>query len=721
MFVVLAVYGCGSPTEVPVVRTVEPAPTPPPELRIATVPDRVVVARAPVLESPLPSGQPIVRRECLGMWDRDEEGQLGGFGGRGGGYGGGGLGSKGTIGSGQAPAASPASAPAAARPNRAGDGGATGETRSARREAPTDVAGGVVAAEPPPAAPSAGGPVVTGALDGHLADKPKLESLGYTEADGNLDRRGDDGRDQRAKQAPSLGWGDTVYLSNDDSMSLASAQRVLYALSRGVQVSPSEVRPHELLNYFSFDSVAPGQGQTFGVLGAAEQSGDTLTMSLAVRGANPARQPLDLTMLVDRSCSMRAEDRMGYTQRGLSLLSGNLQRGDRVDLVLFDSSVCTPLENYVVGRDEPGLLDEMIRQITPTSGTNLAAGLGEAYRVQTARDAASVHGRNRRVLLVTDALLNEGNVDESLVAEVGTHLDSHDIRLSGVGVGREFNDRMLDALTEKGRGAYVYLGSEAVVDRVFGPGFDALVRTVAHDVRFSVDLPESLAMEKFYGEEMSTDPTEVDPIHYHAGTTQLFLQDLKIRDGAVRRDDPVVMRIEYREATTMEPRSEELRTTVGALLDGDPHNLRKAKALMGFADWTLATAMGAEPCGEPLAQYTSAAYQVADDAEIAFVNGLVGTRCKVPLATSVASAGGIGLKVKVDSDIPISSARLVCGGRTHVEALSSADTVASFDGVRPGPCLLELDGTTPMTARIEVPSTPSDLRCLIRGGRVSCS
>ena len=33
----------------------------------------------------------------------------------------------------------------------------------------------------------------------------------------------------------------------------------------------SEVRPHELLNYFSFDTRAPDRGETFGVLASARQ------------------------------------------------------------------------------------------------------------------------------------------------------------------------------------------------------------------------------------------------------------------------------------------------------------------------------------------------------------------------------------------------------------------------------------------------------------------
>ncbi|MBW1881713.1 MAG: hypothetical protein JRJ84_25420, partial [Deltaproteobacteria bacterium] len=57
--------------------------------------------------------------------------------------------------------------------------------------------------------------------------------------------------ERRVDEGPTLDWGATVYLSNDDSMSLASAQRLLCAVDNGRSFSPAQVRPHELLNYFS--------------------------------------------------------------------------------------------------------------------------------------------------------------------------------------------------------------------------------------------------------------------------------------------------------------------------------------------------------------------------------------------------------------------------------------------------------------------------------------
>ena len=106
-------------------------------------------------------------------------------------------------------------------------------------------------------------------------------------------------------------------------------------------------------------------GELFSVQSAAVQDGSTLSLGFAVQGATPARAPLDLTLVVDRSGSMRSEDRMGYSRRGLELMADQFVAGDRIDLVLFDDRVCTPLKNYVVGRDNPALFKETLSKVEP--------------------------------------------------------------------------------------------------------------------------------------------------------------------------------------------------------------------------------------------------------------------------------------------------------------------------------------------------------------------
>ena len=595
---------------------------------------------------------------------------------------------------------------------------------------------GAYAPPPPPSAPSAA-PVAEGFApqEDAVADRSDNDARGEAPAreakqdaakavtvDGKRERSVSDleAAPPSRRLEPSLDWGATVYLSNDDSMSLASAQRLLWAIQNKGAVKTSEVRPHEFLNYFSFDTERPQGSATFGVGGSAEQtSPDTLTMAFAVKGATPVREPMDLTLVLDRSGSMAAEGRMDYLKRGLLQMVDQLERGDRVDLVLFDDDLCVPLEDFVVGRDPADLLTTAIGDLRPRGATDLDLGLREGYRIATSRPVDS--SRNQRMMLVSDALLNTGDVNPATVSEIGKQLDARDIRLTAIGVGRDFNDKVLNMLSEKGKGAYVYLGSEAVVDRVFGVGFPSLVQTIAHDVRFSVDLPPSLAMTKFYGEESSTVKEDVQPIHYYAGTSQLFLQDVRIRDNRPARQDRVTFHIEWSDADTGAARTQDLQFTVGQLLDADPRNVRKARALMAWTDMILARSLGGSPCDAPFSVWRERVSLLGEDAEIGWLDGLTSPLCGTGPVPVEPRPAGVAFKVKLDADLPIAEVALQCGGDTQRARLSGSDNVARFNTTRPGACTLTLAGAVPMVARVEVPSVGGEAQCVVRGGRVSCS
>src|SRR5690606_8314211 len=137
------------------------------------------------------------------------------------------------------------------------------------------------------------------------------------------------------------------------------------------------------------------------------------------------------------SGSMSAEGRMEYLKRGMRRMLGELKAGDLVNVVLFDHTVCVPIENYVVGRDRPELLEQAIDRMKPRGATDVHAGLTRGYELA---DRAYQPTYNNRVVLVTDALANTGNTDPRTMAMVAKYYDERKIRLSGVGVGTEFND-----------------------------------------------------------------------------------------------------------------------------------------------------------------------------------------------------------------------------------------------------------------------------------------
>lgn len=437
-------------------------------------------------------------------------------------------------------------------------------------------------------------------------------------------------------------WGASIYLSNDDSMSLSSAQRVIFAIDKFLPLPIEHIRPHELLNYFSFDTTPVPESDDFSVKAEIAQNPDKpgiYDLALAVAGRpldRESRRNTALTLVVDRSGSMADEGRMEYLKQGLHRMTSELKPGDMINIVMFDHEVCAPLENFVVGRDPQRLLGAVIDRMEPRGSTDVHLGLTRGYELAD-RGFQQTHGN--RVMLVTDALANSGVTDEDTIAMVGKFYDSRRIRLSGVGVGTEFNDALIDRLTERGRGAYVFLGSPAEVDAVFGPRFVSLIETTANDVHFQLHLPPSLRMNVFYGEESSTVKEDVQSIHYFANTSQLFLSELMAKHGKMRPQDSVMLTVEYEDPETGDDMVEEFAFNLGEIADEDK-NVRKSRMLMHFIDglavmatrpipssWAPQRAAwidegGFDACEAGRADLSKMASGISDDPEVRRVAGL---------------------------------------------------------------------------------------------------
>ncbi len=396
------------------------------------------------------------------------------------------------------------------------------------------------------------------------------------------------------------GWGQPLYVSNDDSMSLSSAQRIQFAIANVLPLQPSDIRAHELLNWAFGDMRADVDGAyDFAVQGdlhPADRPG-LYTMALAVHGrrlGRDERRNAALTVLVDVSGSMKRENRIERVRRGLLRMVRELRRGDVVNLVTFDHRVCPKVSGFVVGRDDLTVLTDAVHKLRPRGNTNLHAGLTHAY---TLADRSYQPTYSNRVVVLTDARANRGVTDPRTLSMVTDHFDARRIRLSGVGVGQDFNDALLDQLTEKGRGAYVFLGSDEIVDRIFGDRFISLIETVANDVHFRLHLPPSMRVQRFHGEEASTQRSEVQAVHFFANTSQILLSDVEVWDRQLREQDDVMLEIEY-----LDPETGELRVEHHPIRVGDAARSRQglaanARLVVALADELQTISALGEPRG----------------------------------------------------------------------------------------------------------------------------
>lgn len=383
----------------------------------------------------------------------------------------------------------------------------------------------------------------------------------------------------------------SVYLTNDDSMSLASPQRLIWAIDHRQPLPAAHVRPHELLNYFSFQTLPVNPGEVFSVLPELSPHParpSDLTLGFAVRGHSvqkATRRNLNLTYVVDRSGSMAGSGRLDFIKRGLFRSLSELKDGDMLQMVLFDSTTCPLVQNFVVGRDSIDRLRMLISSIEPRGGSNLQDGLAQGY---AAANRSYRPEYSNRVVLLTDAEATSLVTDEEVVALSASQYDARRVRLSAVGVGVTVSDRLLDRLTEAGKGASVFLSSAAEIEAVFGSRFTSLVETVATNVHFRLQLPPSIRLRAFYGEEASPKKERVQSVHFFSGTEQMYLANLE-KGQPLRATDYIRLSIEFDDPETGEPRqsefswrADELEMATGSNSKFAARNLNKARMVATF-------------------------------------------------------------------------------------------------------------------------------------------
>lgn len=187
---------------------------------------------------------------------------------------------------------------------------------------------------------------------------------------------------------------------------------------------------------------------------------DTAVAQLAGLG-RPAGPPLDLTLVLDRSGSMAEEGRMGFVKRAILRMVEGFRPGDRLNVVVFDNEACAALVDWNAGRDDVGVVHDVVAAIAPRGSTDLALGLHAGYRVATRADWLADAARDRRMVLVTDALLDEQDVAETTLHEVRRAREIHAIHLHTSSVGQRADSTLLPHLADLGGGEWRYLGAAA--------------------------------------------------------------------------------------------------------------------------------------------------------------------------------------------------------------------------------------------------------------------
>jgi Ca-activated chloride channel family protein len=373
-----------------------------------------------------------------------------------------------------------------------------------------------------------------------------------------------------------------LYLSADDSNSMASPVRARDALVN--QAYASNIRTFEFLNYYRIDYPAPEfpalaiYPDLKGASGAGEYD---LQIGIRSFDALTPRRPISLTLVLDTSGSMAGE-RMNRLKAAVKAMATQLQAGDIVSAVSWNTSNLVLLDGHAVTGPNDSTLLALVNGLSTDGGTDLHGGLVAGYELATENYGPT---RLNRVVLISDGEANTGITDDQLIALHSEDADQEGIYMVGVAVGPGGNDALMDVVTDQGRGASLYIDSEAEATRMFGARFDEVMEVAARSVEVELTLPWYFQMHDFFGEEFSRDPSEVQPQH-------LAPSDAMVLSQVIRACDPSVVvgsdniRVEVRWTTPLGYIQHEtsVELTIDQLLAAPSPHLAKGKAIVAYAE-----------------------------------------------------------------------------------------------------------------------------------------
>ncbi len=381
-----------------------------------------------------------------------------------------------------------------------------------------------------------------------------------------------------------------LYLSADDSNSMAGATIARGLIDQG-QFVYKAVRTYEFLNYYDFPYPAAPVDHVAASAQMAEASPGIYHLQIGVRApdfSTADRRRLNVAIAIDTSSSM-GWGKPGSTGRDiaqsacLSLVAA-LDKGDTFSLLGWGTSTQVVIDSQTLSAPDDGSLAKACVQLANQGTTGLSAGLSKAYeQVKKNYDSKKIN----RVILISDGGANLGQTDADIIAQSAKDGDNQTIYLMGAGVGDpwNYNDTLMNAVTDAGKGAYVFMDSQQEAQQIFGANLLRHVEIAARNVQVQVTLPPTFQMKKFYGEQYSTDPKAVEPQHLAANDAMVFNQVIESCDPkALTGKEEIKVVANWTHPQTLQPMQDVWTAKLSDLLAGDQALLTKGDAIVAYAE-----------------------------------------------------------------------------------------------------------------------------------------
>lgn len=275
-----------------------------------------------------------------------------------------------------------------------------------------------------------------------------------------------------------------------DGASYANIRRFIF---QDNQMPPAgAVRTEELINYFQLHYNHADKSlnpiQLNGEISSCPWNDKSKLVRIGIKG-KPLNNipPSNFVFLIDVSGSMGSEDKLPLLKAGFKNFVSKMSNEDRVAIVTYAGNDKVVLES--TGGNEKDKIKKAIDKLGAGGGTAGSKGIITAYEIAQKN---FIKGGNNRIIIGTDGDFNVGITKTDDLVKLIEEKRESGVYLTALGVGRgNYNDAMMEKLSNKGNGTLEYIDNIKQLEKVFIYEKSKFY-TVAKDVKVQVSFDPKL-------------------------------------------------------------------------------------------------------------------------------------------------------------------------------------------------------------------------------------
>jgi Ca-activated chloride channel homolog len=208
-------------------------------------------------------------------------------------------------------------------------------------------------------------------------------------------------------------------------------------------------------------------------------------------GSGGARLPLNLAIVIDRSGSMYDERRLEFVVEAVKFLARSVAPQDKVAVVAFadKAQVIVHPDQIHNGNVVRQALDDL-DLLEIGGGTQMALGM-RAGIDEVKRNLEP--NRLNRVLVLTDGQTYE---ETACIDLAGQNRDQ--MSFSTMGVGAEFNEKLLQRIAQDSHGKYHFIGDSSEIPGIFDDELQGLRGVTVRNGRIEVTLSQGVQVREAF-------------------------------------------------------------------------------------------------------------------------------------------------------------------------------------------------------------------------------